>query len=204
MTMPRTKQYEPDRIAGIAMNVFWTQGYGATSIEDLAEATGLSRSSLYSEYGSKRELFSTALNHYLEYFGTRLAPLSEGGLDALEAFFQQVSADQPDKPAGCLMVNTMTELVPPDPSFADDADLYRIMIKDAFSDALATAETRGEIDSGSPGRRADFLTTQLFGLFVELRAQTSRTDIERSVEGVIAEVRSWKRLSLKRRLGDPT
>ena len=199
--MSRTKQYEPEIIAGIAMNVFWTQGYGATSIEDLAEATGLSRSSLYSEYGSKRALFSAAVNHYLEYFSSRLAPLSDGGLDALEEFFEQISADQPGKPAGCLMVNTMTEFVLADPSFADDAALYRIMVKDAFSDALAAAELSGEIDPGSSGRRADFLTTQLFGLFVELRAQSPRADIERSVEAILAEVGSWKRLSLKRRLG---
>lgn len=183
------------------MNTFWKQGYGATSIEDLAEATGLSRSSLYSEYGSKRALFSAAVNHYLEYFSTRLTPLSDGGLDALEEFFQQVSVDQPGRPAGCLMVNTMAEFVPADPSFADDAALYRIMVTDALLSALSAAEARGDIDPGSSARRADFLTTQLFGLFVELRAQSSRADIERSVEAILAEVGSWRRLSLKRRLG---
>lgn len=199
--MSRTKQYKPDEVVGIAMNTFWTQGYGATSIEDLAEATGLSRSSLYSEYGSKRALFSAAVNHYLEYFSSRLAPLSDGGLDALEEFFEQISAGQSGKPAGCLMVNSMTEFVPADPSFTDDADLYRIMVTDALLGALSAAEAKGDIDTGSSGRRADFLTTQLFGLFVELRAQSSRTDVERSVEAILAEVRSWKRLSLKRRLG---
>ena len=200
--MSRTKQYEPDKVVGIAMNTFWSQGYGATSIEDLAEATGLSRSSLYSEYGSKRALFSASVNHYLEYFSSRLAPLSDGGLEALEDFFEQISADQPGKPTGCLMVNTMTEFVPPDSNFADDAALYRIMVTDALLGALSAAEVRGDIDPGSSGRRADFLTTQLFGLFVELRAQSSRADLERSVEAILAEVGSWKRLSLKRRLGN--
>ena len=52
----RTKEFEPDQIADAAMRVFWQRGYAATSVQDLVEGTGLSRSSLYSTFSSKQGL----------------------------------------------------------------------------------------------------------------------------------------------------
>jgi TetR/AcrR family transcriptional repressor of nem operon len=196
----RTKQYEPEEVAERAMILFWRQGYGATSIEDLADATGLSRSSLYSEYGSKRALFSAAVNHYLEYFNARLAPVTEGNLDTLEEFFEQIADEQSGKPAGCLMVDTMTEFGLRDAAFSDDAELYRLMIREAFAAALAAAELSGDIERETSNRRAEFLSTQLLGLFVTLRTHPVGSHVDASVQAILAEIRSWRRLSFKRRL----
>ena len=54
----RTKTFEPDEIADAAMEVFWRRGYAATSVQDLVEGTGLSRSSLYSTFESKQGCIS--------------------------------------------------------------------------------------------------------------------------------------------------
>ena len=47
-----------------AMAAFWTRGYEATSIDDLVEATGTNRGSLYGTFGDKRRLFLMALDRY--------------------------------------------------------------------------------------------------------------------------------------------
>ena len=141
--MSRTKQYEPEEVAERAMILFWRQGYGATSIEDLADATGLSRSSLYSEYGSKRALFSAAVNHYLEYFNARLALLSEGNLDTLEEFFEQIADEQSGKPAGCLMVNTALELSPHDEEIAKSIRASFASVEKFFADQIRSAQRNG-------------------------------------------------------------
>lgn len=198
--MPRTKTFRSDQVIDRAMHLFWTKGYGATSIEELAQVTGLSRSSLYAEYASKRGLFSAAVNHYLGYFDELLTPLSGGDLDSVQAFFEGIAIGDDDHPPGCLMVNAMTELGSSDADFTDDADLYRAMIKDAFSSALATAEEEEQIDPGAGPRRAELLTTHLLGLFVLLRSSAHRAEIDASVGAIEAEVRSWRRLSLKQRI----
>src|ERR1700757_4861162 len=59
--MARPKSYERDTVLIAARDVFWERGYEATSIAALEERTGLSRSSLYEEFGSKRDLFQAAL-----------------------------------------------------------------------------------------------------------------------------------------------
>ena len=40
------------------MQVFWSKGYEAASLDDLCEGTGLNRSSLYAAFGDKHALFA--------------------------------------------------------------------------------------------------------------------------------------------------
>jgi AcrR family transcriptional regulator len=47
-----------------AMAAFWSRGYEATSIDNLVEATGINRGSLYGTFGDKRRLFPMALDRY--------------------------------------------------------------------------------------------------------------------------------------------
>lgn len=42
------------------MNVFWEKGYDATSLDDLSNATGLTRPSLYGAFGNKISLYALA------------------------------------------------------------------------------------------------------------------------------------------------
>ena len=58
----RPKEFDPEQIADAAMQVFWQRGYAATSIQDLVEGTGLSRSSLYNAFDSKHGLYTCALS----------------------------------------------------------------------------------------------------------------------------------------------
>jgi TetR/AcrR family transcriptional repressor of nem operon len=45
--------------------VFWERGYSSTSLAHLQRATGLSRSSIYGAYGSKRGLYERVARYYL-------------------------------------------------------------------------------------------------------------------------------------------
>lgn len=198
--MARTKQYQPELVVDVAMDVFWSQGYGATSVEDLAAATGLSRSSLYAEYGSKRALFGSAVDHYLQYLSSLLAPVADGGLEAVVAFFKRTGAGLGGFHRGCLMANGMAELGQTDDDFKRDAARYRSMIREALTVALEAAESTGQTEPGVSERRAEFLTTQLLGLFVELRSREIQSDSD-AAASIVAEVASWQRLSFQRRLG---
>ena len=62
----RPREYDPDRALASATRVFWKNGYAATSLDELAAATGMNRPSLYAGFGDKRELYLETLKRYRE------------------------------------------------------------------------------------------------------------------------------------------
>jgi AcrR family transcriptional regulator len=57
----RPRSFDPDEVLDRARAVFWNLGYAATSLDDLAAATGLNRPSLYAAFGDKHALDLAAL-----------------------------------------------------------------------------------------------------------------------------------------------
>lgn len=64
--MGRPKEFDPDTAVTQAMELFWTQGYAATTPQGLAEALGIGKGSLYHAFGGKRQLYDLALQRYLD------------------------------------------------------------------------------------------------------------------------------------------
>src|SRR5215475_9183504 len=60
----RPRAYQPDIALGKALDLFRTQGFAATSLDDLSEATGMNRPSLYGAFGDKRELYIKSYRRY--------------------------------------------------------------------------------------------------------------------------------------------
>ena len=111
--MAGVKQFDRDEILDRAMAVFWTRGYEATSIDDLVEATGIGRGSLYGAFGDKRQLFLTALDRYWNTIAAEMfAELSDpDARNAIERMFDVLirRASNPKFPRGCLFTNTSLE-----------------------------------------------------------------------------------------------
>src|SRR5215218_5975385 len=70
----RPRAYEPDVALGKALDLFRTQGFAATSLDDLSEATGMNRPSLYGAFGDKRELY---IKSYARYRADARAAMQE-------------------------------------------------------------------------------------------------------------------------------
>ena len=188
--MPRAKTYDPDQALDSAMRLFWRQGYHATSIQDLVEATGLNRSSLYSAYGGKEELFLAAVEHYLaEINRSRLAALQAEGSPraALESYFEDLVhfATGEGRQLGCLLTNSAIEFC------ADEDDLakriYGIFgdVEEAFTDLIRRAQAAGEISADKdPRAAARFLVTLINGLRVMSRVRPEEVWIRDALSGV--------------------
>ena len=65
--MARPREFDETAALAAAMECFWRRGYEATSVRDLTTSMGLSAPSLYNAFGGKQELFSRALERYLDY-----------------------------------------------------------------------------------------------------------------------------------------
>ncbi len=66
--MARPRTFELEEVISLSRTVFALKGYNGTSIDDLVEATGLLRGSLYKAFGSKRNLFLEILLSALKDF----------------------------------------------------------------------------------------------------------------------------------------
>src|SRR5258708_9788313 len=70
----RPRAYEPEVALARALDVFWKEGFAATSLDDLSAATGMNRPSLYGAFGDKRELY---IKSYESYRDRARVPIGE-------------------------------------------------------------------------------------------------------------------------------
>ncbi|HVC44820.1 MAG TPA: TetR/AcrR family transcriptional regulator [Candidatus Binataceae bacterium] len=154
--MSGVKQFKTGDVLDRAMAVFWRRGYQATSIQDLIEATGINRGSLYATFGDKQRLFLAVLDHYMEQVGKpMLAELNEPNpRRAIERLFAAIIRRNSDPawPRGCLATNTALEC----PGAGDEinrkiaANLGQI--ESAIYRVLRRAQTDGSLEPNQDAR----------------------------------------------------
>ncbi len=98
--MARPREFERDVVLDRAMQVFWSRGYEATSIQHLVDRMGIQRGSLYDTFGDKRALFFAAINRYDRVVTAKLVAVLEepgSGKDAIRRLFR-LRGSRPDLP----------------------------------------------------------------------------------------------------------
>ena len=111
--MARSKSFDPAEKLEVAMNVFWLNGYLATSLEDLEQELSLKRFSIYNAFGDKLSLYKASLDLYLErYYYPAINTLSQAkNIDEIKQFFLDRN-DFLTKEAkkGCFIFKAMQEV----------------------------------------------------------------------------------------------
>ena len=170
--MARPRKFEREAVLAKAMNVFWAKGYESTSMEDLVDAMGINRGSLYATFGDKRRLHLATLDHFYENeIGRMLAPLFVTGpkLPAIREVFEQVAqcGGRDGERRGCLMYNTAIELCSKDPEVKSRVAAGLKQVEESFFQALDQAHAAGELSlDRDPRALARHLTNSLNGLRV--------------------------------------
>ena len=141
--MARPIEFDRDKARDRALLLFWTKGYQATSLQDLLNALGISRSSLYAAFGDKRALFVECLDLFAQR--TQQVLLNAGqempALDALQFFFER-HLDGPARSKaslGCLLVSTVLELAGVDDALANRASRHLADVQNLFEQLLLQA-----------------------------------------------------------------
>lgn len=188
--MARPRTFDEDRAVDAAMKSFWTFGYEGTSTQDLCEATGLGRSSIYNTFSSKRDLFDRALRRYMETKTAKQLELIQRSDLPIRERVRQILWDavepDPADPLGCLVVNTLVELAPHEPEVAEALDRDHVVKIQALTTAFRAAQAAGEIDADhDPTALADYVSVVLSGLRVAARAGATRAAQEAVVTSAL-------------------
>ena len=188
----RPRQYDPDSALAQAAAAFWKNGYAATSLDDLAAATGMNRPSLYAAFGDKRDLYLKTLERYQQQSrAASLQLLADGATlrEFLTRFYggalEIYRAGEPEA-RGCYSISTAPAQAASDPAVrAFLADTIRGT--DAFlADVIRKARDRGEIAaSADPSAMAQVATATLHTLAVRSRGGVPREQLTALAQAAI-------------------
>ncbi|TDD33828.1 TetR/AcrR family transcriptional regulator [Actinomadura sp. KC06] len=172
--MARPRKFEEERAVEAAMRAFWTDGYEATSTQELCDATGLGRSSIYNTFRSKHDLFEKALAHYMDVKTANIVQVLEDGSrpvrERLRTILGWAVEPEPGDPAGCLVVNTMVELAPRDETIAERLKRDERRRLTALTAAIEEGIRSGEIDRSKDAKAlAHFVVSTVSGMRVVAR-----------------------------------
>ena len=181
--MARPREFDPDEVLESATRVFWAKGFEHTSLDDLCEATGLNRSSLYSAFGDKRKLYLSALARYEDGSAARItAALEDRPIrDGLKAFLASLIDSIVAGPGrrGCFIGNCAAELARLDRTAGSRVRKSLGRIEATFRDALGAAKERGELRPDSDVvELARFLTAGIQGLRLVGKTNPDRAALE--------------------------
>ncbi|GLY67694.1 TetR/AcrR family transcriptional regulator [Amycolatopsis taiwanensis] len=181
--MARPRKFDEHTAIERAMQAFWSGGYEGTSTEQLCEATGLGRSSIYNTFTSKHELFRKSLRHYAEVTAETRAGLldtPEPVRDRVRRLLRSIIDDELSHDRrGCLAVNTVMEFGRTDPEIAAVIRRDSARFVDDLRALFEQAQRDGEIDRNrDPVALARFLHSTIGGLRVQARQGLSRAALE--------------------------
>lgn len=149
--MPREKQFDVDAALDDAMRIFWAKGYQATSLQDLLDAMGIQRGSLYDTFGDKRSLYLAAIKRYDETERKHTLAWARQGRsprETVQVLFDALvnEAVQRKKRDGCFLVNTALELAPHDKAMAGVVTDGFEAIERFFAQVLREGQACGEVN----------------------------------------------------------
>ena len=185
--MGRPREFNRDNAIQSAMKVFWLQGYEKTSLTDLILEMGLSKSSFYQSFGSKRELFKLCLDKYKGDFlskASRKLDKSASGKVFINTFFKEI-IDKPSNPIanrGCFIVNTAIEFKKKDKKIANFINQSMNDLQVVFQKAIDKSKKDGELPQFSKSNvLAGKLVMVFFGSKVMFRVGMERSFIKKVV-----------------------
>lgn len=188
--MSRPQEFDTQAVLGQAMRVFWRKGYEATSMADLLHATGLSKSSLYATFNSKRDLFLAAFDDYRRGRAKDMFKMlsDDPARAAIEKFFHMAISDAwTCNGEGCMTINQAVEMAPTDVGVAIRVREDFLGMEKAFAKTIERGQRDGSIASSMPALDLARLFVVAFpGLQVMVRAGCEVADIEARLTALLA------------------
>ena len=193
--MPRSKSFDESIVLSQMMNVFWKQGYDATSMRHIEKATKLSAGSIYNEFGSKQKLFNRTLAFYIKtIIEQRIISYLQDYKPALEGvrlFILTTFIDVPKEYQGqsCLLVNTAAELGQSDELIGATVKRGLKEIDRALVSALEQAKNDKDLPANLDCQLAGMqLSLMLPGLLIASKNKVNPNQLTRIVDSSIEQL----------------
>lgn len=193
--MGRNKDFDEEELLEKAVNVFWKKGYNATSAQDLVDALGINRSSLYNTYTDKKTLFTKSLKHYQQKQTNAMIAMlakAENPKKALKQIFSGLIDESTEDSTlkGCFMVNTAVELAGVDEEVGDIVNKNNKSVEDALTRLIEKGQQEGRFTKKTDARAfARFIFGNITAIKVAARTGTPKKTLEDIAEVALAALK---------------
>jgi|SRR3954454_6795360 AcrR family transcriptional regulator len=179
----RPREFCVDNALARALEVFWSKGYDGASLNDLTEAMGINRPSMYAAFGNKEELFKKALDLYerekMAYIGRALDQPTARQVAETMLRGAIETACGGDQPHGCLRVINSVACSPEAGSIRQEimerGKAGRVALIARFERAKSEGDLPAHVD---PQGLTALLIAMLQGISLQASQNASREDLE--------------------------
>lgn len=146
----RPRAFDREQALGIALDLFWRQGYEGTSIPQLTKAMGISPPSLYAAFKSKESLYHEAVELYLTQYSGFMSSLFDEKISARDAIEKALleAAKQFSDPChapGCMISSAELQASPDNMKLAAELTGFRQAAQQVVYTRLEAARKSGEL-----------------------------------------------------------
>lgn len=198
MSVGRPRSFCVDQALDKALKVFWRKGYEGTSLDDLTEAMGINRPSLYSAFGNKEALFRKSVERYESLMAERIhQALDEPSLPAaIEKLLRgniEIFTD-PKNPRGCFIVQGALACGDAADELKEEMAQRRATFTALLRKRVTLAIQQGELSSDvNTSDLARYLAALSHGIAVQAADGASRAELMRVVKVGLAALPVGKR-----------
>lgn len=154
--MPRPRAFDEHQVLERAREQFWATGYAGTRMDDIAQATGLGKGSLYGAFGDKSKLFHRVFGDWC----TAVVEVAEGRLtggddskalarlsEYVHLMAENTASDTERR--GCLLAKGAAELSQLDPKVAERSAETMTALLALLRKEISAAQRHGDIDDAA-------------------------------------------------------
>jgi AcrR family transcriptional regulator len=182
--MARPREFDREAALEQAMLVFWARGYAGTSTEDLVQAMGIGRQSLYNSFGDKWQLYVQALTDYQRRSTSAHAKRLQtpaSALKGIRAMLQGLVADDDKLRAlGCMGVGAACEFGGSEPQVAELRAKGAAYLRAKLAERVREGQSTGEIDPALDAEEAAaYLLMSMTGIQLAARSGAKPQELRR-------------------------
>lgn len=185
-TKGRPRSFDQEQAIDAAMRVFWEKSYEGTTMTDLTNATGLSRSSIHAAFGSKEGLFLKAVERYkseqMRYIPKALAePTFPRAIEALlRGMVNYLSI--PGNPKGCLSIHGALACGTEDELVSHVMAKWYRSNENRLKERIQQAQREGELSRDvNAADYARYIATIMIGIGIQAVNGAGRAELTRTV-----------------------
>ncbi len=188
--MAKTAKFDRQEVIDKATNLYWKNGFHATSMRNLQEEIDMRPGSIYAAFGSKDGLFKETLRNYTDMGLAQLKQCRSeynSPIEALKAFVRiQVIDTQDNAPNGmCMLAKTIGELTEENQNLIDMTRACLGEIANEFVKLFEEAQDKGELDKDKNSEDlASLVQIQIAGLRTYAKINDDKNKLDSLIEDI--------------------
>ena len=185
--MPKVETFNREEVLEKVISLFHEKSYNATSMQDLVDATGLNRSSIYNSFGSKMEIYQESLSFYRASANKMIQKVlinSSSPFDAIKKIF--TTTNSPIN-KGCLISNCTTEMANQDQKINNFLVNNMESLQELFETLISKGQEDKSINAHKTAKEyAVYLFAALQGFRITSMILNEQKDLESIVDTTLS------------------